>query len=412
MSNHLAILRALLIYGICLPLAIYLGYLLASPENQDSQLMVGLVLALLLVPVVLHWHHPLLVFGWNAGAVVFFVKGEPPLWLLMVAISLTVSVFQRALNRGMRFLSAWSLVWPLIFLTVVILVTSQLTGGMGFRAAGSNLYGGKRYFLLFGAVLGFFALISRQIPITKARKYVTIFFISGLTCAISAAVTVVPPGLYWIFRIFPADMFGVQALMNETFTVTQDAFLRLSGLAMAGQSVFCLVLGLFGVRRLFQARQVGWLLLVLLAVIFSLFAGFRTNVIILIATFAMVFWFEGLARTRWLPILLVTSLAVALAALPFVEKMPLPVQRSLSFLPVDISPIADLKKSEVRQMCRELDVLPELAEAVPTDGLWDDNRTDETQLGATYEELEWAMTYAERLEYALLRSPTNLRGFV
>ena len=62
---------------------------------------------------------------------------------------------------------------------------------------------------------------------------------------------------------------------------------------------------------------------------------------------------------------------------------------------VDISPIADLKKSEVRQMCRELDVLPELAEAVPTDGLWDDNRTDETQLGATYEELEWAMTYAE-----------------
>jgi NAD+ synthase len=62
---------------------------------------------------------------------------------------------------------------------------------------------------------------------------------------------------------------------------------------------------------------------------------------------------------------------------------------------VDISPIADLLKSEVRQMCRELGVLPELAEAVPTDGLWPDARTDEGQLGATYDELEWAMKFTE-----------------
>jgi len=60
---------------------------------------------------------------------------------------------------------------------------------------------------------------------------------------------------------------------------------------------------------------------------------------------------------------------------------------------VDISPIADLLKSEVRQMCRELGVLPELSEAVPTDGLWDDTRTDESQLGATYDELEWALAW-------------------
>lgn len=62
---------------------------------------------------------------------------------------------------------------------------------------------------------------------------------------------------------------------------------------------------------------------------------------------------------------------------------------------VDISPIADLLKSEVRQMCRDLGVLPELSEAVPTDGLWNDTRTDETQLGATYDELEWAMKFSE-----------------
>lgn len=60
---------------------------------------------------------------------------------------------------------------------------------------------------------------------------------------------------------------------------------------------------------------------------------------------------------------------------------------------VDISPIGDLLKSEVRAMCRALGVLPELSEAVPTDGLWDDTRTDEDQIGATYDELEWAMGY-------------------
>lgn len=60
---------------------------------------------------------------------------------------------------------------------------------------------------------------------------------------------------------------------------------------------------------------------------------------------------------------------------------------------VDIAPIGDLMKSEVRQMCRELGVLPELAEAVPTDGLWADTRSDEDAIGATYDELEWAMTF-------------------
>lgn len=59
---------------------------------------------------------------------------------------------------------------------------------------------------------------------------------------------------------------------------------------------------------------------------------------------------------------------------------------------VDISPIADLTKTEVRAMAAALGIAPAVAQAVPTDGLWADNRTDEEQLGATYEELEWAMT--------------------
>jgi len=62
---------------------------------------------------------------------------------------------------------------------------------------------------------------------------------------------------------------------------------------------------------------------------------------------------------------------------------------------VDISPIAGLTKTQVRAMAKELGVLDELVNAVPTDGLWEDSRSDEDQIGASYEELEWAMEFIE-----------------
>jgi len=60
---------------------------------------------------------------------------------------------------------------------------------------------------------------------------------------------------------------------------------------------------------------------------------------------------------------------------------------------VDISPIADLTKTEVYELASELDIPNTIQSAAPTDGLWDDGRQDEDQLGATYPELEWAMSY-------------------
>ena len=58
---------------------------------------------------------------------------------------------------------------------------------------------------------------------------------------------------------------------------------------------------------------------------------------------------------------------------------------------VDISPIADLYKTEVRELGKYLGVTKEILDAKPTDGLWSDGRSDEDQIGASYEELEWAM---------------------
>lgn len=58
---------------------------------------------------------------------------------------------------------------------------------------------------------------------------------------------------------------------------------------------------------------------------------------------------------------------------------------------VDLSPIADLMKSEVYKLAQFLQVPESIQKAAPTDGLFGDNRTDEDQLGASYDELEWAM---------------------
>jgi len=60
---------------------------------------------------------------------------------------------------------------------------------------------------------------------------------------------------------------------------------------------------------------------------------------------------------------------------------------------VDIAPIADIYKTEVWELGRHLGVNEKIIEASPTDGLWDDKRTDEDQLGASYAQLEEAMEY-------------------
>ena len=63
---------------------------------------------------------------------------------------------------------------------------------------------------------------------------------------------------------------------------------------------------------------------------------------------------------------------------------------------VDVSPIADLVKTEVFSLGKGLNVIADILTAAPTDGLWGDERTDEDQIGASYPELEWAMEMTEK----------------
>lgn len=78
---------------------------------------------------------------------------------------------------------------------------------------------------------------------------------------------------------------------------------------------------------------------------------------------------------------------------------------------VDISPIADFNKTEVRKLAKELGVCNEILIAKPTDGLWSDDRSDEDQIGATYEELEWAMSFKGNLKKLSERQKIVLKIF-
>lgn len=76
---------------------------------------------------------------------------------------------------------------------------------------------------------------------------------------------------------------------------------------------------------------------------------------------------------------------------------------------VDISPIADINKTQVVELARYVGIISEILEAKPTDGLFEDGRSDEDQMGATYPELEWAMEFNGDESELLARQKEVLR---
>jgi len=74
---------------------------------------------------------------------------------------------------------------------------------------------------------------------------------------------------------------------------------------------------------------------------------------------------------------------------------------------VDVSPIGDLVKSEVYELAEYLDIPQSIQNAAPTDGLWEQDRTDKDQIGASYDELEWAMDFCLQKE---ITSPDRINN--
>lgn len=326
MNNSPAILRSLVTFAVIVPLAVFVGYLLSDPLDRSSFTYYGFLALILIFPIFLRWHHPLLVFCWNTSMVVYFLPGQPHLWLVMAAVSLGITLLQRATGGVKHLISVPQVTWSLIFLTGVILFTAKMTG-MGLRSMGSETYGGKRYAYLLGAIMGYFALSGHRIPPEKARLYVGLFFLSGLTAIIGDFVSITPGFLSFIYWFFPGNWYYTREIEG----------LRLGGAMFGSAAVFSYMLAKYGIRGIFLSGKTWRWVVFFLTLIYSLFAGFRGQVILYALIFVVQFYLEGLHRTKLLPIFGLIGISAAVLLVPLTPHLPYSFQRSLAFLPLNVN---------------------------------------------------------------------------
>jgi hypothetical protein len=338
-------IRSIFAYVVLVPMALVLGYLLATSNvgpNVDlsSLAPIILVFGLICVPLLLKWHQPILLLTLNMTTVLFFLPGSPPLWFATAGISSVLAFGHRALDRETRFVTAPSVVWPLVFLLAVVVGTGYLTGGFGVRVLGSGQYGGKRYLYIFAALAAFFAIIARPIPHEKAMLYVGLFFLGNLANLMSNIIPQLGPDFYWLALIFPVSLNDMGSLAAQS--VSGSGIARFLGLTAASFGVFCFLLAKYGIREALSARHSWRFFAMLVVLVVGLVGGFRLSVVVLSLTFLLVFLLEGLLRTKY-TLFFVGLLILALTLLvPFGDKLPLSIQRSLTVLPLDLNlnPIA------------------------------------------------------------------------
>jgi O-antigen ligase len=333
MNNAPAILRTFIIYAMIVPLAMFIGYLLANPQDYATLALYGTLALLLLTPLLLRWHHWLLLLSWNLALNLFFLKGSPAPWLLMTGMSLGISILQRALSRQSQFIKVPEITLPLIFMTLVVAVTAKMTGGFGLRTFGSDVYGGKKYVFTLGAILGYFALTAVRIPIRYKRRALALFFLGGTTALIGELYGRVPSGLNFIFWFFTPDLYSFYNAGEVT---------RYSSAVSIATGITSYMLAYYGIQGMFLARKPWRWIFFGLASAAGLLAGFRGFAGALSVVFLIQFFLEGMHRTKLLPILGMIGMATVFVVIPLTPKMPLTVQRSLAFLPLPIDPAAKL----------------------------------------------------------------------
>ena len=334
MSDSTSLIRALIIYGIVLPLAILLGCMLVNLPYMDrsSMVVMGIVAAVLCAPLLLRWHHLLLFLGWNAPASFFFLPGGPEFWIVMAVASFLITLTHRALDSSVRMFPVPSVLWPLLFILAVVLGTAQLTGGIHLNSfGGGDVMGGKRYVYIIAAVLGFLAMTSHAIPAGKAPLYAGGFLLGNVTNIISNLAPYLGSIIPILFYIFPADMNTYGAISGES--ASDDSVTRNFGLSISLCWAFLFMLARYGIQPLLSKGNFKKLILALALFVGGMIGGFRSFLLMMLITGFFLFWIEGLFRSRYV-IVLMAALAMLLLLLPFARSLPRPIQRAISVLPV------------------------------------------------------------------------------
>jgi hypothetical protein len=334
MNNAPAILRGLITYAVVVPLAVFIGYMLTNPLDNSTYAFFGILALIFALPLLLHWHHWLLLLAWNMNVILFFAPGRPGVWLLMVMLSLGLSLLGWTLSRRQQFIRVPQVTWPLICLAAVIFFTAKLTGGFGLRALGSDVYGGRKFVLTLVAILGYFALTARRIPPHKVKLALALFFMGGLSFAVGDLYTFLPSGFGFIFWVFPGNAYALQE------GNVSAGLVRLGWAGITSTFIISYLLARYGVRGIFLSGKPWRWVMFFLTLFYSCLGGFRWVFILIFLNCAMQFFLEGLHRTKLLPIFTFLGLAGAVALVILTPFLPSSIQRSLSFLPLQIDATA------------------------------------------------------------------------
>ena len=333
MTNQHGISPVALGYLITIPLALVVGYCLVNPLSMRSIAVIAAVMSVLVSPIILRWHHPALVLCWNAALVIFFLPGQPMLWAVLSGVSLGISIVSRTLTKKSSFIHVHSVAMPLIILLGVVLITAALTGGIGGRALGSDTWGGKRYLGVLGAIFGYFAIIAHRIQPKDAQWLCSGFLLMGMTAIFADVAFILGPSFYFLFHFFPVDVAFHTA-------ASQDTLKRSTGMAWASQAAYWFMLLRYGLRGILNPSKPWRIVAFFTIFVVGLFGGFRSSIILFGILTVSQFFIEKLHKTRYLPIFAGTSILVGMMLILFAQQLPLSMQRALSFLPIEVHPMA------------------------------------------------------------------------
>ncbi|MGC3961129.1 MAG: hypothetical protein QM813_25335 [Verrucomicrobiota bacterium] len=338
MASTFAVTRKHLIFGLCLPLAVLLGYLLAEPYASSSLSILVVFFAVLTIPILMRWYQPILMFCWSLTAAPFFLPGRMPVWIGMAFVGLFFVILNRSVDRNFRLTNVPSLTWPIVTLMAVIIATALATGGIGLRVFGSGSVGGKGYVYLIAAMVGYFVLSTRPIKKESVGLVVAIFFLPGISSGISVLAN------WWGGRVAEFLMYFFGDIRETGDFVADRSFTpgvtRFIGLSPAAMYIIYWLLARFGITGVFDLTK-PWRLLVFIGAIgLGCLGGFRSMLIVVIMIVVGMIYLERMWQSRSFGVLLLGCLTIGITLLISAEKLPLSVQRSLSFLPINISPLA------------------------------------------------------------------------
>jgi O-Antigen ligase len=326
MTNPAAAIRMLITYAICIPLAILIGYLLTNPLDYSTLGFLGIVIALILSPIFIKSHYPILIFGLACPMTCFFLVGRPPLAQVVVILSLGISIVERATSSERRFISVPVMTWPLLCIAAMAYLTAELTGGISLHQMGGDAGGGRKYISLFIGIATFFALTSRAIPLGKWKLYLALFMLPVTMGLFGDLFPFLPGPLKYINLLFPSSQISSDDVSLGTT--------RLTALAHAAGIIPIYLIARYGLRGIFMGASLWRPVAFIGSFVLIMTGGYRNTLFGFGMTVILIFFIEGLHRTRMLLVLLLAGTLGAMLLAAFSDQLPYTFQRSLSFLPL------------------------------------------------------------------------------